>query len=88
MKSWQTSPAVLWFTGLSGAGKSTLARAVMEELGAQHAPVMLLDGDVLRALMPTGFSRADRDAHVQRVGHLASDLEKQGVTVACALISP
>ncbi len=37
---------------------------------------------------PAGFSRADRDAHGQRVGFLASRLEHHGVTVVCALISP
>ena len=43
---------------------------------------------IRRALSPTGFSRAERDAHVQRVGFLASRLEHHGVTVLCALISP
>lgn len=96
MSSWATRynsapmqvPAVLWFTGLSGAGKSTLAAAVERTLHARAVPTELLDGDALRALSPTGFSRADRDAHVQRVGFLASRLEHHGVTVLCALISP
>jgi adenylylsulfate kinase len=38
--------------------------------------------------LPTGFTRAERDAHVRRVGFLASRLEHHGVTVICALISP
>jgi adenylyl-sulfate kinase len=42
----------------------------------------------VRALAPTGFTRADRDAHVRRVGFLASRLEHHGITVICALISP
>lgn len=79
---------VLWFTGLSGAGKSTLAVAVDHALRERSVPTELLDGDAIRALSPTGFSRADRDAHVQRVGFLASRLEHHGVTVLCALISP
>ena len=82
------APAVLWFTGLSGAGKSTLAEAVIRALHERAVPTELLDGDAVRALSPTGFSRADRDAHVQRVGFLASRLEHHGVTVVCALISP
>jgi adenylylsulfate kinase len=82
------SAAVLWFTGLSGAGKSTLAAAVERELRARGMRTENLDGDVLRALSPTGFTRADRDAHVKRVGFLASRLEHHGVTVVCALISP
>jgi adenylylsulfate kinase len=82
------SPAVLWFTGLSGAGKSTLAVAVEAVLRERGERTELLDGDAMRALSPTGFSKADRDAHVQRVGFLASRLEHHGVTVLCALISP
>src|SRR5258708_391802 len=82
------SPAVVWFTGLSGAGKSTVASAVVQELRRTGLPVEYLDGDSVRALSPTGFTRADRDAHVKRVGFLASRLEYHGITVVCALISP
>jgi adenylylsulfate kinase len=79
---------VLWFTGLSGAGKSTIASAVVRELARAGITTEYLDGDAVRALSPTGFSRGDRDAHVRRVGFLASRLEHHGVTVVCALISP
>ena len=80
--------AVLWFTGLSGAGKSTIAGTVHRKLDGLGVPAELLDGDAVRAISPTGFTRADRDAHVRRVGFLASRLEHHGVTVTCALISP
>jgi adenylylsulfate kinase len=80
--------AVLWFTGLSGAGKSTLAAAVERELVVRGIRTEYLDGDAVRLLSPTGFTRADRDSHVKRVGFLASRLEHHGVTVICALISP
>jgi adenylylsulfate kinase len=80
--------AVLWFTGLSGAGKTTIATAVERELRNRGSRTELLDGDAVRQLSPTGFSREDRDAHVRRVGFLASRLEHHGVTVICALISP
>jgi adenylylsulfate kinase len=80
--------AVLWFTGLSGAGKSTLAAAVDRELRSRGLRTEFLDGDAVRMLSPTGFSRGDRDAHVKRVGFLASRLEHHDVTVICALISP
>jgi adenylylsulfate kinase len=82
------APAVLWFTGLSGAGKSTIASAVVREFIRRGVQTEYLDGDAVRLLSPTGFSRADRDAHVKRVGFLASRLEHHGVTVVCALISP
>jgi adenylylsulfate kinase len=80
---------VIWFTGLSGAGKSTIAGALYEVLSSGNRRLEYLDGDKIRALMPgTGFSRRERDAHVKRVGFLASRLEHHGVTAICALISP
>ena len=82
-------PTVLWFTGLSGAGKSTIAREVCDRLLAEGARVEYLDGDAIRSVFPnTGFTRPERDAHVRRVGFLASRLEHHGVFVVCALISP
>jgi adenylylsulfate kinase len=82
-------PAVLWFTGLSGAGKSTIAHAVWERLLDEDVRVEYLDGDAIRSLFPnTGFTKPERDAHVKRVGFLASRLEHHGVFVICALISP
>jgi adenylylsulfate kinase len=73
---------------LSGAGKSTIAAAVARELGGRGIPIEYLDGDAVRVLSPTGFTRAERDSHVRRVGFMASRLEHHGVTVVCALISP
>lgn len=81
-------PAVLWFTGLSGAGKSTIASIVADELRSRGIPTEYLDGDAVRLFSPAGFRRADRDAHIKRVGFLASRLEHHGITVVCALISP
>jgi 3'(2'), 5'-bisphosphate nucleotidase len=80
---------VLWFTGLSGSGKSTIARRVVQALEASGTPVEYLDGDAIRELFPaTGFTRPERDAHIRRVGWLASRLERHGVTVVAALVSP
>jgi adenylylsulfate kinase len=80
--------AVLWFTGLSGSGKSTLADAVGRRLTALGILTHSLDGDALRRTLAIGFSRHDRESHILRVGTIASDLERQGVTTVCALISP
>ncbi|HEX5069748.1 MAG TPA: adenylyl-sulfate kinase [Vicinamibacterales bacterium] len=83
------SAAVLWFTGLSGSGKSTVAERVAEELRRRGAAVEMLDGDVMRNVFPnTGFSKAERDAHIRRVGFLASRLEHHGVTVVASFVSP
>ena len=80
---------VVWFTGLSGSGKSTIARRVVEILQSERRPVEYLDGDAIRDIFPaTGFSREEREAHIRRVGYLASRLERHGVTVVVSLISP
>jgi adenylylsulfate kinase len=79
---------VVWLTGLSGSGKTTLAAAVAERLGWRGLAVEVLDGDILRATMPTGFSRGDREAHARRVAFLASRLAHHGITTIVALISP
>jgi adenylylsulfate kinase len=81
--------AVIWFTGLSGSGKSTIADWVADRLRREGARVEQIDGDAMRAVFPnTGFSRAERDAHVKRVGYLASRLEHHDVFVLASLISP
>jgi adenylylsulfate kinase len=82
-------PVVVWFTGLSGSGKSTLARWLAEAMRTAGLPVEELDGDAIRARFPSiGFSREERDAHIRRVGELASALEQNGVSVVASLISP
>lgn len=82
-------PAVIWLTGLSGAGKSTIAEALYAELKARRLHVEMLDGDQVRNIFPaTGFTRADRDQHIRRVGFLASKLERNGVFVIASFISP
>jgi adenylylsulfate kinase len=83
------SPVVVWLTGLSGAGKTTVALHVVDDLRRRGCRVEHLDGDTIREVFPeTGFSRAERDAHVRRVGYLASKLESHGVYVVVSLISP
>ena len=80
---------MIWFTGLSGSGKSTVAIHVAEMLRTEGRRVEMLDGDAIRAVFPmTGFTRSERDAHVKRVGYLASRLEFHGVTVVASLVSP
>jgi adenylylsulfate kinase len=80
---------IVWFTGLSGAGKTTLATAVCDRL-ASRRPVELLDGDELRMFVSAGlgFTRADRDTNVRRIGYIARLLAKHGVLVFVSAISP
>ena len=81
---------VLWLTGLSGAGKSTLAAKLAPALAERGHRVELLDGDEVRANLGQGlgFSRADRDANIARIGYVAAKLAKHGVVVLVAAISP
>ena len=88
-----TDPQVgccVWFTGLSGAGKSTIAEIVVAELHAKGRHVELLDGDEVREHLSKGlgFSKADRDTNVLRIGFVASLLARNGVTAVTAAISP
>ena len=80
----------LWFTGLSGAGKSTVAEAVAPLLRARGHRVEVLDGDEVREHLSKGlgFSKADRDVNVNRIGWVASVLARNGVVAITAAISP
>jgi sulfate adenylyltransferase len=80
-----------FFTGLSAAGKSTTAEALRTQLGERTTrPVTLLDGDVVRkTLWPElGFSRADRDTNIRRLGTLAARITESGGIAICASIAP
>jgi adenylyl-sulfate kinase len=81
---------VVWFTGLSGAGKSTLANALAECLERFDIAVEILDGDEVRQNLSKGlgFSRADRDTNIRRIGYVAKLLARHGVCVLVAAISP
>jgi adenylylsulfate kinase len=81
---------VIWLTGLSGAGKSTLSEALASRLRALGKRVEVLDGDVVRTHLSRGlgFSREDRDTNVRRIGFVAHLLQRNGVFVITAAISP
>jgi adenylylsulfate kinase len=86
-----TIPAhIIWFTGLSGAGKTTIARAVVDQLRVSGARVELLDGDEVREHLSKGlgFSRADRDTNIARIGYVARLLARNGVVAVVSAISP
>ena len=80
----------IWLTGMSGAGKSTLATVVAEELRRAGRLVEVLDGDVVRTNLSSelGFSRADRDTNVRRIGWVCEVLARNGVVAVVAAISP
>jgi adenylyl-sulfate kinase len=81
---------VVWLTGLSSAGKSTIAQTVYEKLWAAGRKVELLDSDVVRQHLSKnlGFSKADRDENIARIGFVAELLARNGVIAIVAAISP
>lgn len=81
---------VLWFTGLSGSGKSTIANAVSTELYRQSINEYVLDGDNVRHGLnkDLGFSEADRNENIRRIGEVAKLFVDSGKIVTTAFISP
>ena len=82
--------AILWFTGLSGAGKSTLANAVNQALFERGLATYVLDGDNVRhgLCKDLGFSDADREENIRRIGEVAKLFLDSGVIVLTAFVSP
>ena len=80
----------IWITGLSGAGKTTLSHALAARFRELGKPVQVLDGDVVRKVISSelGFTKADRDMQVRRLGYIAGLLTQHGVTAIVAAISP
>lgn len=86
----QQPGATVWLTGLPSAGKTTIARALAVRLRDDGRRVEVLDGDELRTHLTAdlGFSRADRDTNVRRVGFVARLLSRNGVIVLVPVIAP
>ncbi|MGK8506291.1 adenylyl-sulfate kinase [Nocardia asiatica] len=85
-----TRGLTVWLTGLSGSGKSTVAVELERRLVAAGRPAFLLDGDNLRHGLNSdlGFSAADREENVRRVGEVAKLFAEAGVVAVVSLISP
>ncbi|PQZ99219.1 adenylyl-sulfate kinase [Arthrobacter sp. MYb229] len=83
--------AVVLLTGLSGSGKSTLARAIQQQVHAHSRQrAVLLDGDEVRRYVSKGlgFSRAERETNVERIGWIAARISEAGGLAICAPIAP
>lgn len=82
--------ATVWLTGLPSAGKTTIAHAAADRLRAAGHRVEVLDGDAVRESLSAGlgFSRADRETNIARIGFVAELLARNGVLVLAAVISP
>jgi adenylyl-sulfate kinase len=86
----QEQGLTVWFTGLSGAGKTTICKSVQSELLIHGYRVEMLDADVVRKQFwpDLGFSKADRDENIRRIGSLAQLLTRNGIIALVAAISP
>ncbi|MEV6175086.1 adenylyl-sulfate kinase [Streptomyces sp. NPDC051954] len=82
--------ATVWLTGLPSAGKTTIARHLGERLKAEGHRVEVLDGDEIRRFLSAGlgFSRADRNTNVQRIGLVSEVLARNGVLSVVPVIAP
>ena len=82
--------ATLWFTGLSGSGKSTIAFTLEHALVQQGQLAYVLDGDNIRHGLNKnlGFSAADREENIRRIGEVAKLFADTGVIVMTSFISP
>ena len=80
----------LWLTGLSGSGKTTIAQELVTKLSERGLDVEVLDGDEIRTNLSQGlgFSKADRDTNIRRIGYVSRILSRNGVGVLSAAISP
>jgi adenylylsulfate kinase len=80
----------IWFTGLSGSGKSTLAFTLEHALVQRHQLAYVLDGDNIRAGLNKnlGFSAADREENIRRIGEVAKLFADCGIITMTSFISP
>ncbi len=82
--------AALWFTGLSGAGKTTVAHALEKKLAEMGCKIYVLDGDNVRhgLCKDLGFTDADREENIRRVGEVSKLFVDSGTICLCSFISP
>ena len=80
----------IWFTGLSGSGKSTIAFTLEHALVQRGRLAYVLDGDNIRHGLNKnlGFSAADREENIRRIGEVAKLFADCGVVVMTSFISP
>src|SRR5881396_2391888 len=82
--------ATVWFTGLSGSGKSTIAFTLEHALTQAGRLAYVLDGDNIRHGLNKnlGFSAADREENIRRIGEVAKLFADTGVITLTSFISP
>jgi len=81
---------VIWMTGLSACGKSTVATELQKILFDRGCNVFILDGDNIRHGLngDLGFSPADREENIRRIGQVAKLFAESGSIAITSFISP
>lgn len=81
---------VIQFCGLSGVGKTTLATQTKIRLNLRGVAVEIIDGDVYRSKLckDLGFSKADRQENIRRLGFIASRFSSHGIVAIMSVINP
>jgi len=74
---------VYWITGRRNSGKTTLACKIAKQTNG-----VVIDGDEIRKIYPTGFSDDDRYNHIIRMAKSAKKIEDSGQVAIVACISP
>jgi len=82
--------ATVWFTGLSGCGKSTIAFTVEHALVERGHLAYVLEGDNIRHGLNKnlGFSAADREENIRRIGEVTKLFADAGFISLTSFISP
>lgn len=80
----------VWFTGLSACGKSTIAVALEQVLSQRGHASYVLDGDNIRFGLNKnlGFSAADREENIRRIGEVSKLFADAGLITVTSFISP
>jgi adenylylsulfate kinase len=80
----------IWLTGLPASGKSTTAFELERALIRRGQLAYVLDGDNIRhgLCRDLGFSMADREENIRRIGEVAKLLADAGIITITSFISP
>jgi cytidine diphosphoramidate kinase len=80
---------VIWIIGMSGSGKTTIANKVVERIRNMNEKVVLLDGDIIRALFSNDVDHTvnGRRRNAERISYLSKYLADQKIHVVAAVLS-
>jgi len=80
----------IWLTGLPASGKSTTAFELERALIRRGQLAYVLDGDNIRhgLCRDLGFSEADREENIRRIGEVAKLFADVGLITITSFISP